>query len=1036
MFNSLIRFSLANRLFVLLGALILLVYGANLARNLPVDVFPDLNRPMVTLITEAEGLAPEEVERLITFPIETTMNGMAGVERVRSVSSIGLSIVYIEFAWGTDIFRDRQQVGERLVLVREKLPAKVEPQMGPLTSIMGEIMLVAMTGEGADPFVLRDLADWTMRPRLMSIPGVAQVIPIGGEVRQFRVTPRPDMMALLDISIDELERAITSFGVRTGGGYVDQSGSEFLIRNLNQSAKLDVLRDLVVTYRFEQPVMLRQIADVSFSAKHKRGDAGYMGNPAIILSVQKQPGADTIPLTQKLEETLADLNRTMPKGIRVDNILFKQANFIDTAIRNVEHVLFEAAVVVAIALYLFLMNVRTTAISLIAIPISIVTTAIVFHFFNMSINTMTLGGLAIALGILVDDAVVDVENILRRLRENTRLSRPRAAIEVIADASSEVRSGIVYATIIIVLVFVPLFAMSGVEGRLFQPLGVAYIVALLASLITSMSVIPVLSYYLLPQSKSLAHHEAWLVRVLKHWNRRLLDWALWHQRAVFGGSILFVLGAIGLLLVMPRSFLPPFNEGTLTIGMYFNPGISLVESNRLGSMAERRILTVPEVTSVGRRTGRAELDEHAEGVHASEIDIDLKPSARSRDEIVQDIREQLAILPASVNIGQPISHRLDHMLSGVRAQIALKLFGDDLDLLVSEGEKLRRRLSSIPGLVDLQLEKQTRVPQIRVVVDPEKARLYGMTPATIALELETLSNGRVVSQVIEDVRRYDVLLRLDDDDRRYLGLANMLVETPSGRVPLRNMAVVQSTDGPNQIMRDNGRRRLVILANTNGSDMHRIITDIRDSLATASLPQGFSVAVEGTFQAEEEAGRLILLLSAGSLALIFLVLYTRYRSAALSLIIMAGVPLSLVGGVVALSIVGQPLSIASMVGFVSLAGISTRNGILKVSHYLNLINREGAPFSWETIVRGSLDRMTPVLMTASAAGFALLPLIVDAGAPGKEILSPVATVIFGGLISATLLDAMLTPLLFLRVGERALENLTVVQSKLAAKEIY
>jgi heavy-metal exporter, HME family len=672
----------------------------------------------------------------------------------------------------------------------------------------------------------------------------------------------------------------------------------------------------------------------------------------------------------------------------------------------------------------------------VSIPISILTTAIVFHYFDMSINTMTLGGLAIAMGIMVDDSVVDVENILRRLRENARSARPQPAIDVIAAASSEVRSGIVYATIIIVLVFVPLFALSGVEGRLFQPLGVAYIVALLASLLTSMTVIPVLSYYLLPQMKRLAHSEPRMVLVLKRWNRKLLDWALWHQRAVYGGSLLCVLGALALLMFVPRSFLPSFNEGTLTIGMYFNPGISLVESNRLGSLAEQRILMVPEVKSVGRRTGRAELDEHAEGVHASEIDIDLNPSNRSRAEILQDIRDQLAILPASVNIGQPISHRLDHMLSGVRAQIALKLFGDDLDLLVSEGEKLRRRLSSIPGLVDLQLEKQTRVPQIRVSVDPEKARLYGSTPATVALGLERLSNGHVASQVIEDVRRYDVLLRLDDSDRRFLGLSNVLVETPSGRVPLRNMATVLSTDGPNQIMRDNGRRRLVILANTDGSDMHRIVTDIRNSLATAALPQGFAVSVEGQFQAQEEASSTILMLSAGSLALIFLVLYTRYRSAALSLIIMAGIPLSLVGGVLALSIFDQPLSVASMVGFVSLAGISTRNGILKVSHYLNLIMHEGASFSWETIVRGSLDRMTPVLMTASAAGFALLPLIVDAGAPGKEILSPVATVIFGGLISATLLDAMLTPLLFLKVGERALENLTMVQSKLAAKEIY
>ena len=543
MFNTLIRLSLANRLFVLLAATLLVAFGASLAQNLPVDVFPDLNRPTVTLITEAEGLAPEEVERLVNFPIETTMNGMAGVERVRSVSSIGLSIVYVEFSWGTDIFRNRQQVAERLVLVRERLPAKAEPQMGPLTSIMGEIMLIAMVGEGIDPFYLRELADWTLRPRLMSIPGVAQVIPIGGEARQFRITPRPDLMALLDISVNEMERAITSFGIRTGGGYVDQSGSEFLIRNVNQSSKLEVLRDLVVTYRFEQPVLLRQIADVSFSAKHKRGEAGYMGNPAIILSVQKQPGGDTIQLTEKLEATLRDMSRTMPAGVKIDNILFKQANFIETAINNVQSVLVEAAVVVAIALYLFLMNVRTTAISLIAIPISVLTTAIMFHYMGMSINTMTLGGLAIAIGILVDDAVVDVENILRRLRENARLERPRAVIGVIADASAEVRSGIVYATIIIVLVFVPLFALSGMEGRLFVPLGLAYIVALLASLLTSMTVIPVLSYYLLPSMKGLADHESWLVRLLKRWNRALLDWALARQRLVFGGSIVMVLGA-------------------------------------------------------------------------------------------------------------------------------------------------------------------------------------------------------------------------------------------------------------------------------------------------------------------------------------------------------------------------------------------------------------------------------------------------------------------------------------------------------------
>jgi HME family heavy-metal exporter len=1029
MFTFLVSASLRNRLFVLAMAGILVLLGAYTARQLPVDVFPDLNRPTVTIMTESEGYAPPEVEQLVSFPIETQMNGVPGVSRVRSVSGIGLSIVYVEFEWGTDIFRNRQLVAERLAQVQSQLPLNVTPQIGPISSIMGQILLIAVTSKTASPMEVREIADFTIRPRLLAIPGVAQVIPIGGEVRQYRIAPLPSALRALGVGYEQIELALRQFGTNTGGGFTDQNAREFLIRNIGRTTSLEDLRNIVVTTIEGRPILLRQVANVEFSPKVKRGDAGYMSKPAVIVSVEKQPNVDTVQLTRQITQVLAELEPSLPSGVKANEIIFRQASFIENSIQNVERVLFEAALVVAVILFAFLLNWRTTAISLTAIPVSILTTAIIFKLLGLSINTMTLGGLAIAIGELVDDAVVDVENIFRRLRENREQGNPRSVFNVVVSASNEVRSGIVYATMIIVLVFVPLFALSGIEGRLFAPLGHAYIISILASLLVSITLTPVMAYYLLPGMKRLAERESWLVRKLKSANHAALGFAFAHKGLLLGVTVLAVLGAGAGALGLKRAFLPAFNEGTFTINIAFNPGVSLSESTRVGSIAERLLLDVPEVISVGRRTGRAELDEHAEGIHSSDLEVDLKRSQRPKPEIVADIRSRLSVLPLSVNVGQPISHRLDHLLSGVRAELALKLFGDDLDTLRNSAEELRLRLSKIEGIQDLQVEKQVRIPQLEIRVDYTRAALYGVQPGAVTDQLSRLSSGRVISRVVDGYKRYDVVMRLPDRLRTTEKLGDLLIKTPSGWIPARQIADVKETDGPNQILRENGRRRIVILANSDGkTDMAEIVRRIRAELDAASLPQGVTASLEGTFQAQEEASRRIGVLSVISLALIFAILYSRYRSAVLALIIMGGVPLALIGSVAALALTDQPLSVASMVGFITLAGIATRNGILKISHYINLALREQMEFGPQLVIRGSLERMTPVLMTALSAGLALLPLLIAADEPGKEILHPVAVTIFGGLVSATLLDALITPVLFLMFGRKPLMRLMQRQS--------
>jgi HME family heavy-metal exporter len=1029
MFDRIIHSSLRQGPIVLGLALGLVVYGLLIVRQMPVDVFPDLNKPTVTLMTEAGGMAPEEVEQLVSFPIETSMNGMPGVTRVRSVSGIGLSIVYVEFAWGSDIYRNRQQVTERLNLVREQLPEGILPQLGPISSIMGEILLIALPADPAkvSPMQVREYADWVVRPRLLTIPGIAQVIPIGGEVKQFRVELDTARLQALGIERDRLEEALEDFGANTSGGFLEAQGREYLIRQIGRTTRIEDLQNLVVAVKGDQPILLKQVAEARLAPAVKRGDAGYNARPAVILSVQKQPGADSLTLTRAVEGAIAELSQALPSGIETPQFLFKQADFIERSIANVEEALRDGAILVAVVLFLFLLNVRTTLISLTAIPVSLLATALVFHYAGLSINTMTLGGLAIAIGELVDDAVVGVENVLRRLKQNRAAEVPRPATEVIAAATLEVRSAIVYATLIIVLVFVPLFALPGIEGRLFTPLGVAYIVSILASMLVSVTLTPVLAYYLLPRMKRLGHGDSPLVARLKAWDARLLAWSFGRSGLLLMGALAAVVLAAAAVPLFPRTFLPPFNEGTLTISLLLNPGTSLAESNRIGTLAEQLVAQVPEVTQVGRRTGRAELDEHAEGVHSTEMDVDLRESGRSRAAIIDDIRTRLAMLPASSSVGQPISHRLDHLLSGVRAQIALKIYGDDLDTLRALAADLRERLAKIPGIADLAVEKQVLIPQLKVHLDYEQAARYGVAPGALLRSLSHMIEGERIAQVIEGNRRFDLVVRLPEAGRGLYDLNNLPIETPGGHVPLSTLAQIEDGTGPNQVSRENARRRIVISANASG-DMSAIVRAVRTELAARPLPEGYSTALEGQFQAQEEAARLIALLALVSLALIFLVLYGRYRSTVLTLIVMGNIPLALVGSVAALWISGQPLSVAALVGFITLTGIATRNGILKISHFVNLCAFEGERFGRPMIVRGSLERLTPVLMTALVAAFALVPLLLGADAPGKEILHPVAVVIFGGLISSTLLDTVLTPVMFWRWGEKPLERL------LAARE--
>ena len=1024
MFAYLVSASLRSRLIVMIVALIVAGYGIYTQRDLSIDVFPDLNKGLVTIVTEAKGLAPEEVEVLVTTPIEAAMSGAAGLTRVRTSSSTGISIIYVEFDWDVDIYRARQLVAERLALAEEDLPEDAVPLLMPVSSYMGEILLVAMTGENADPMVMRELADWVVAPRLRAVPGVSRVVPIGGLVRQYRVTPNLLRLNDLGIPVSAIEEAVTRFGTNSGGGVVDQSSQEYLIRNVGRSSNLEDLRNVTVTIREGHPIPLRQVAEVEFLPQQRRGDAGFNGMPAVILSIQKQPTADTLTLTRNLEVAIRDLSANMPDGIRADHVVFRQADFIEASASTMQRAMLEAVLAVSVVLFLFMANARATAISLVAIPLSVLTTFIVFRLSGLTLNTMTLGGLAIAVGELVDDAVVDVENISRRLSENRRLPNPLPTLRVIADASQEIRSGIVYSTIIIILVFLPVFAVPGLEGRLFAPLGIAYIVSILASLIISITLTPVLCSLLLPRMKNLNHGETRFIRALKRFNAWILVRVFDSPRPLLIGTGAAVFLALSVIPTLPRSFLPPFDGRSAIVELILDPGISLEQSIRVGAIAERLLLQIPEVTSVGRRTGRSEADEHNLGIHVSEYEVRITLQDRRMQTVMREIRNRLAGLPGLINVGQPMSHRLiDHILTGAPAEVVVKVFGDELDVLRTIAQDIERRMQTVPGLVDLNVEKLVPVPQIQIRVDPRKAQLYGLHPGDLTRQLAHMTNGATVSQIVDGVRYFDVVIRLGDAGRGARALASTLIDTDSGPVPPAHLATVEETAGPNEIRRENGRRRLLVMANGNGTNNNGIAAEVKSIVEQVQVPTGYYVTFEGTFAQQTRSALRLFGLSAISLLLIFGVLYQRYRSVRLSLIIMTNVPLALVGSLLAIKIAGLELSVATMVGFITLTGISTRNGILKISHYINLVLHEGETFGRAMIVRGSNERLMPVLMTAASACGGLLPLLLDPYSPGKEMLFPVAVVIFGGLISATILDAILTPWLFLRFGQAPLRTL-------------
>ncbi len=1027
MINAILRFALTHRMLALCAFLIILILGVVAIVNAPVDVLPDLNKATITVMTEAAGLAPEEVEALVTLPLETAMNGAPGVERVRSTSGIGLSVIYVEFGWGSDIYLDRQLVAERLQLAKEQLPKGVTPIMAPISSIMGEIMLLGLSSRQGEtsPMELRTLADWVLRPRFLTIRGVSQVTPIGGEVKQYQVLADPRRLWNYSVTLEEVEKAASSFQGNTTGGYLESKSQEYLIRNLGRTASDEDLGKTAVAYRNGTPIPLKVVATTRIGARVKRGDASINGKPGVILSIYKQPGANTVELTRELETAIDQIKASLPSDVEVVQ-LFKQSNFIESAIHNVEDALRDGSIFVVLVLFVFLLNFRTTAITLTAIPLSFAVTALFFHLAGLSINTMTLGGLAVAIGELVDDAIVDVENVFRRLRENRQLSVPLPVLQVIYNASREVRNSIVFATILVILVFIPLFSLSGIEGRLFAPLGVAYIVSILASLLVSVTVTPVLCYYLLPRGRLMERKDGFLVRWLKKVDRRQLEVTLTHPHMVMTAAAILVLAAMAGVTFLGREFLPPFNEGTATINVLAAPGTSLSESNRLGTIAEKLLLSVPEVTVAGRRTGRAELDEHAEGVHYSEIDVDFKPSERKHEDVLADVRNKLIQIPGVVvNIGQPISHRLDHLLSGVRAQIAVKLFGVDLATLRTKATEIESVMRTIPGVVDLQIEKQVLIPQVKIQVDRDKALKYGVQAGALTEFLETALNGKVVSQVLEGQRTYDVLVRFADDSRSDIdAIRHSFIDTPTGvKVPLENLATVLESKGPNMIARENAQRRIVISCNVSGRDLGGVIADLQRTIGSRiALPTGYFVTYGGQFESQQAATRKIALLGLLSLVGMILVLYSHFKSMTIVAQILMNIPLAMVGSVAAIYLTGGVLSVATLVGFITLTGIASRNTIMMLSHYLHLLKEEGETFSKEMVIRGSLERLVPVLMTALTAGLALIPLVLTKGQPGKEILYPVATVILGGLLSSTLLDMAVTPAIFHRFARRAAER--------------
>lgn len=1064
MLNKLIQFSLKNRLFVIALAALIMVYGVFTLINLPVDVLPDLNRPRVTIFLEAGGMAPEEVESQANLPVETALNGAPGVEVVRSVASPGLGMVFVEFDWKTDVYRARQLVAEKLQSV--EMPEGITPQLGPISSIMGQIMMVAITSDTTSPMDLRTIADFTLRRRLMSVKGVSQVIPIGGEKMQYQVLISPVKMRQFNITIDAIDKALQLTNKNTTGGFVNNAGSEVLIRNIARTNDIRDIGNTVIRAEAGAAVTLNQVADVKLGGGVKRGDGSFNGKPAVILSIEKQPTASTVTLTDDILKAIGEIQASLPSDVKIHTDVFQQKSFIVSSLTNVEHALRDGFILVIIILFLFLLNFRTTIITLTAIPLSLIITAIVFKIFGISINTLTLGGLAIAIGELVDDAIVDVENVYRRLKENWALpkEKQRPLLKVVYDASSEVRNSIVYATIIVVLVFIPLFYLQGIEGKIFAPLGIAYITSIVASLVVSLTVTPALCSYMLSKEKHLRHvnlkfwkkrrtadqnilpegdvvqpagseHDSGLVRWLKKKDLKLLHWSLARTKAIMIGSVVLIISAFAIVPFFGTEFLPPFNEGSFTVTVIAPAGTSLEEANKIGSIAEKQILKADGVALTSRRTGRAELDEHAEPPSYSEIDVGLKAEKgrRNREEILEDIRQNLDVIKGvNINIGQPISHRLDHLLSGVRAQVAIKIFGNDLLTLRSTATQLQELISGIDGVVDAQVENQVMMPQLMIRMDRDKIRQYGLQVGEVAEELETFYNGKVVSQVIDGQQNFDLVLRVSDSVRTNIDqIRTTPIATSGGAlIPLNQIATVEMESSINAVNHENTQRRIVVSSNVQGRDLGSTVEEMQSVVQkNLKLPQGYYIEWGGQFESQQSATRLITILGLFSFLGIFLVLYSHFKSWELSLQIMLNIPLALIGSVVAVMLTGGVFSIATLVGFITLTGIASRNGIMMISHYIHLVEVEGEEFNDAMIVRGSQERLVPVLMTALVAALALIPLTMDASAPGKEILYPVATVILGGLISSTLLDIIVTPVVFKSFGRRALEKYFKAQKK-------
>ncbi len=1021
MLNKIIHYSLHNRLLILVCSVLLMVGGTYTAFHTDVDVFPDLNAPTVVIMTEANGMAPEEVERIVTFPVETAVNGATDVRRVRSSSTTGFSVVWVEFDWGTDIYLARQIVSEKLAIVSESLPDYVgKPTLGPQSSILGEMLIVGMTADSTSLLDLRTMADWTIRPRLLSTGGVAQVAVIGGDIKEYQVLLDPDRMKHYGVGLDEVLTVCRAMNQNANGGVLYEYSNEYIIRGVLSTAKAEELaKGVVKTLPGNVPVLLRDIATVQVGGKSpKLGLASEKAKPAVLITVTKQPNTSTLELTEKLDASLADLQKSLPTDVHISTDIFRQSRFIDSSINNVKNSLVEGSLFVIVVLFLFLMNVRTTAISLVAMPLSLLVSIVVLHFMGLTINTMSLGGLAIAIGSLVDDAIVDVENVYKRIRENRLLpiGEQRPTLDVVFDASREVRMPILNSTLIIVVSFVPLFFLTGMEGRMLVPLGIAFIVALFASTVVALTLTPVLCSYLLDRREpgKKPEQDSPVARKLRAVYRVALEAAISHRKYVLGVTFILFALSLGLFFTLGRSFLPPFNEGSFTINVSTLPGISLEESDKIGRRAEELLLQVPEIQTVARKTGRAELDEHALGVNVSEIEAPFELGERTRDEVTEDVRRRLSsISGANIEIGQPISHRIDAMLSGTEANIAIKLFGTDLNRLFSLGNEVKEAVEGIEGLVDLKVEQQIERPQLTITPRRDLLAKYGIPLPEFGEYVNVMLAGEAVSQVYDDGKYFDLTVKASNDSRESMeAIRNMMIDAGGQKIPLSYVADIRSAAGPNTINRENVQRKVVVSANVAGRDLRGVVNDIQKAVSEhITLPEGYHVEYGGQFESEQAASRTLLFTSAMSILVIFLLLYNEFKDARESGVVLLNLPLALIGGVLILRLTSGEISIPAIIGFISLFGIATRNGMLLISHYTQL-RSEGMPL-YRAVVQGSLDRLNPILMTALSSALALIPLAINGDLPGNEIQSPMATVILGGLLSSTFLNGFIIPIMYL-----------------------